>query len=333
MIAAVSLQLTACAPPTQHVAVVYDSSGVLVLNSEFSPSDSLTVEPAERGRRIQQIAFSPGGGLIYVADSGHSSSVAAIRRYDGVTVDRHHLGTGLLVRALAALPDAKTLLVLVQSKGDLPDRVGISFHATNDLSVTTHLDICDGQADGITVMRNGDRAYARCSRPPSTLVEIDLQLRRVVRAAPDVLTNECGRGDIALSRTEGFLYVSCFSSGALIYIDRSTLEPEVTVSVGPGSNYIAVSHATPHVLVANETIGDVSLVDLASRRVEARAPLPNMPKALEVTGDGAWGLVATTSELLVFSMTGLDLVAAVKQQIGASVASWPGVRSPTLIWR
>lgn len=332
------LYCAACTPPPQFVAVVEsDGGGIALLDSDLSPVGTLTTGSVGADRRVITAAFSNGGSVVYVADSGQANSVAALRRHDGVTIDRIDLPTGLVARSLKPLPDGKTLLISRQSTEESSNGGGLSFHATTELTTETSLELCEGRPDGITAMRSGERAYIRCAGTALKIVEVDLQLRRLVRTVDHGLPEPCGHGDIALSRTDSFLFATCPESGLLIYLDRLTLEQRASISVGVGASLLAVSPTGPRALVVRELSAEIVLVDLMNRTIEARLSLPGTPRTVAVTGDGARGLVATDDDtvgvVLALDMANLEQIATVRGLGGRGITSWPGASSPTVAWR
>jgi DNA-binding beta-propeller fold protein YncE len=290
--------------------------------------------------------FSSGGEVLYVADSGTSGGVSVVGRYDGKTLDRWVLGRGVIPLDLTRLQDGRVLLVTFGRAPGTDGRGGVSIVSTRDLTELGRLEACADHPEGVAAMGDGRRAYVRCGGTGPALVELDLELRRVVRSTPlaGLPPNpraagqpSCGGGGVALSRTDGFLLLPCSESGRLVYFDRLTLEPVDSLPVGPGIDRIAVSRRDPIALLASEDRPEVQLVDLGQRTVDATIQLSRPARSLAISGDGRWAFLTVGDDrngsLVRLSLKSSRVVSRTPVTGAGGISLWPGRSSPVMIWR
>jgi len=344
--AAVALQFVACSPATRYVAVADgDGNRILLLDGRLSPVGSMALDSADPAGVIHGLIFSSGGEALYVWHSDGSSRVSKVRRYDGETIAQWDPPAGRLPRELALLRSAQTLLVTQYSDQDSAYIGELSFLAARDLHESTRLQVCEGRPDGLAIMRTGDRAYVRCAGRETTVAVIDLELRRVVTAEPLGTTHRfdstdnvrhCGGGGLALSRTESLLLLPCSASGYLLYVDRMTQAVLDSVFVGSEIDQIGISPLQPYAVVTATTPPSLSFVNLRTRRVESKLPLPGPPASLVVSGDGKSALVSTGylegGMLLLLDMDAQLVISSVPLAGSGGIGMWPGRWSPVLNW-
>lgn len=274
--------------------------------------------------------------------------VGMVRRYDGVLLGRWKPPNHLVPRNLALLDDSRTLLVTLRP---IRGRLGpgaLSFLYTDTLTEAGRLEVCQRSPDGIAVMQGGHRAYVRCVGEEESVVEIDLELRRIVKTVAigtyhtndsALSKNRCGSGGIALSRTGGILFLPCEQSGQLLYLDRLTLELLDSVPVGSRIFDIAISPRSSVAALTGPRDSVLVLLNLAARSVIGRTHLPGFPTAMSVDGNGRSLFVALqterdSGELIRLDMSTGKVVASAAIPNGVTaVTLWPGRWSPVITWR
>ncbi len=347
MLVVAPLLLAACSPSTRLVAVAGGGNTLVLLDADLTTSYTISLPPGPKSmRRVDNVLLGSDGGTVYVAGAtGPEGTVLRLRTTDGVTIDQWRLASGMVPRALALLPDSRTLLV---ASNHVDDQKGVvSFLATDSLIELASLTPCQGDVGDLAMLRQGDRVYARCTGALDAVVELDTRLRRIVRTAPlgeggpsPTSSTRCGPGGIALSRTGTVLFALCSTSGTLLYLDRVTFRPFDSVTVGPGGYRIAVSPRGSRAVLSFPTLNEVVLVDLRGRAVAARLPTPAGPSGVTISPDGRWAFVAARgaetnlATLLKIDLRSSRVVATTTIPRGSQAVSvWPGRRSPVMRWR
>jgi len=296
-----------------------------------------------------QASFSSAGEVVFFTEAQQTGGhVGMVRRYDGVLLGHWKAPNQLVPQNLALLDDSRTLLVTLRPINGRTESGALSFLSTHALTEAGRLEVCKRSPDGIAVMQGGHRAYVRCVGAEESVVEIDLELRRIVKTVAigtydstdsTVSSSQCGSGGIALSRTGGILLLPCDQSGQLLYLDRLTLELLDSVSVGSSIFDIAISPRRSVAALTAPRDSVLVLLDLAARSVVGRTPLPGFPTAMSVDGSGRSLFIAlqnggATGVLIRLDMTTGKVVASAPIPNGVSaVTVWPGRWSPVFTWR
>jgi DNA-binding beta-propeller fold protein YncE len=293
--------------------------------------------------------FSSGGEVVFLVGAQPTGGyVGMVRRYDGVLLGRWKPPNQLVPQNLALLDDSRTLLVTLRPISGRPVSGALSFLSTGALTESGRLEVCKTSPDGIAVMQGGNRAYVRCVGGEQSVVEIDLELRRIVKTVAidtydttgsAVSSSRCGSGGIALSRTGGILFLPCDQSGQLLYLDRLTLELLDSVPVGPSIFDIAISPRRSVAALTNPRDSVLVFLDLAARSVIGRTHLPGFPTAMSVDGNGRSLFISLRNEgdlgkLIRLDMrTGKVMASAPISNEVTAVTLWPGRRGPIITWR
>jgi len=321
-----------------------------MFDSDLTAGHTILSLPAERlTAATMRASFSSGGETVFFTEAKQNSGyVGLVRRYDGVLLGRWQPPNNLVPQNFALLDESRTLLVTLRQVHDQPGPGALSFLSTGTLAEAGRLEVCEGNPDGIAVMRGLSRAYVRCVGDEASVVEIDLELQRTVKtvaigtygATDSVVSgNLCGSGGIALSRTGGVLLLPCNQSGQLMYLDRLTLELLDSVPVGPGMFDIAISprRSVAALIAPKDTV--LMLLNLTARSVIRRSHLPGFPTALSVDSKGQWLFVALQKEGAAGELVRLDMrtgkveAAAPIPNGVTAVTLWPGRWNSVITWR
>jgi len=343
---AASLGVAACAPGPRLIAVVeHDPNSILLFDGALRPIDTLPVSwPPEGAVRVNDVQFSPGGRSLLIAASTPPGIVRI--RVDGSFLDGEGLSDRATPSRLQALPNATRWMVTADSPGDTSGGGGglVLFVSNDSLSEEARLPACRRTPIGPAIHRDGRRAWVRCV-DPEQLVEIDVELRRIVRTsplaseAPGATSGACGGGGIELSRTGGTLLVPCEVTGWLLYIDPRTLHPYDSLWIGEGADLPVVGPRGSQAVITVPSHRSVALADLRRRTVLTRLDVSGVPVAAVFGSDGRRVYVLTSDErsspntLLAIDFASGTVVATVPiPGAPVGVSTWPGQRSPVMRW-
>jgi DNA-binding beta-propeller fold protein YncE len=253
-------------------------------------------------------------------------------------------GHEMSLRMLAVTPDSRTLIVGGTPSTSSVDGV-VSLLSAVELDELVSVEPCTGYPGHLAVFPELSRVYVRCDGDHATVADIDLGLRRVVRAAvlddaPGQADGRCGPGGIALSPSGGLVLVPCGTSGQLLYLDRLKLEVLDSVGVGVGVFDIATAPGDPVALVTLPDSQAIAFVDLRNRSVTTRLLTPGRPVSVGISGDGKTAYVLSvrvglnSAALVRVDVTGEQILSTVAVPSGSRfLALWPGRWSPAMRWR
>ena len=140
----------------------------------------------------------------------------------------------------------------------------------------------------------GDGVYGNNPNPDHRIVIVDLESRSVTGTI-DVAPNLAPHG--LQVDNNGMLYASCDLSHTLLVIDPKTQTIETTIDIeGPG-HWTAVLSDGSKAYVANKADGlYVSVVDLKTRELIGKVPMPNGTQGITASPDGTRVLAMDLTE-------------------------------------
>lgn len=272
-----------------------------------------------------------GAGILVGAEAGaESGAVGWIRRADGAELVQRPLGGP--VRRVALDREGRRVFALVAGA-----RGGLAVLRADGLTEERVIPVCP-EPVSLSFTREGDRAYVICR--PGTVAEVDARLLILVRTGAVAGDSGalCGAGRGALSANGTLLFVPCARTGQLLYVDRATLRPWDSVSVGVGAAVTAVTPGAVAVTVVPDS-DRVALVDLRSKALLARISTPPNPVDVALNATGRVAFVVTAGRagtwgtlLAVDTQTGAELKRAGLGPGARAVYAWPGQRSPRMYW-
>ena len=260
----------------------------------------------------------------------HSGAIGWLRRADGAPLVQQRLGGP--VRGLSLDREGRRVFVLEGGAAG-----GLTVLRADHLTEERAIPICPEPAS-LSFTREGDRAYVICRS--GTVAEVDTKLLMVVRTGwvGGASGRPCGAGRGDLSANGTLLYVPCANTGQLLYLDRATLKPWDSVSVGVGAAVTAVTPGAVAVILLPDS-DRVVLVNLRSKMLVAAVAAPPNPVdvglstsgrvAFVVTAgrDGAWGTL-----LEIDTQTGAELRRAGLGPGARAVYVWPGQQDSRMHW-
>jgi DNA-binding beta-propeller fold protein YncE len=130
----------------------------------------------------------------------------------------------------------------------------------------------------------GDGVYGRNPKPGQTIAVIDLESRKI-RANIDVAPYQAPHG-LQVDST-GVLYASCDISRKLLVIDPKSLAITAAIDTDGTGHWIAVLPNGSKAYVANKNDRPfVSVIDLRTKKMIGRVPMPNGTQGITISPDG-----------------------------------------------
>ena len=222
--------------------------------------------------------------------------------------------------------------------GSAPDAAGVAIvlSVVGDPSIS-QVPVCHVPPLGLALGPDEDRLYTTC--PDSGVVEVDLVLRRRVRAVP--LSNgapaapPCDAGSPVAGSSGAVLFIPCRGSGVVLRVDRVTLRTLDAVDLGvpairdlaggPSGALMALADGEPSLLVPLDRRGRPSQPGIALPAGASRLALTAKPSIAYVVGDGPDG------GWLAWVDLGSGGVRVVPIPAGpAAVAVWPNPFPPVM---
>lgn len=140
----------------------------------------------------------------------------------------------------------------------------------------------------------GDGVYGNNPNPDHRIVIVDLA-KRAVEATLDVAPNLACHG--LQVDTDGLLYASCDLSRTLLVIDPDARSVESVIDLDGAGHWAAALPDGSKVYTANkDDVPFVSVVDLTTRELVARVPMPNGTQGITVSPDGTQVLAMDFAE-------------------------------------
>lgn len=305
---------------------------LVLLDRTLTVADTLLASGVAPTATVTQLRFRSDGTAVDVML--HSDSGGALARVQRAT------GTVLFHRTF---PGDSLVGFWVLPRGSVPVTASgpnIQF-LTADLTETfRRISVCDSQITAFTPFGVRDRAYAACSN--DVIAEVDTELGIPMRSAPlsrgDSPDGErCGPVSVSASPNGTIIYVLCRDGGALRYLDRRTLAPFQSVTVGEGTRDLALTPDGHRALIVRPDSNDVIVVDLRRQSVEHRISIEGV-QAAAVGMDGHFAYCGTTDTRGGGRVCRIDLETGVivaehilRSEVGA-IAVWPDQRTPRMWW-
>lgn len=320
------LALASCSPEPRWIAVAGDQS-VLLLDGRLQSTGTLAL-PA-RSTALESTA--DGSGILVGADTETQSGIITwLRRADGAELLHQRLGGP--IRGLSLDREGRRVFVLSEGAGG-----GLTILQADRLTEERAIPVCP-EPVSLTFSPDGDRAYVTCR--PGAVAEVDPKLQIVLRSRLVGADSgrACGAGRGALSANGTLLYVPCAGTGQLLYLDRVTLRPWDSVSVGAGA---AVTVVTPSALAVTllPDSDRVVLVNLRSKALVAMVATPPNPVDVALSAGGRLAFVVTAGRdgaqgavLELDAQTGAELGRAAIPPGAGAVYVWPGRRASRMHW-
>jgi len=140
----------------------------------------------------------------------------------------------------------------------------------------------------------GDGVYGNNPNPDHRIVIVDLESRSVTGTI-DVAPNLAPHG--LQVDNDGMLYASCDLSDTLLVIDPEKKTIETAIDVGGAAHWVAVLPDGSKAYTANKADGlFVSVVDLKTRELIAKVPMPNGTQGITASPDGTRVLAMDLTE-------------------------------------
>jgi DNA-binding beta-propeller fold protein YncE len=226
----------------------------------------------------------------------HNGRAAAILRERDMRPANWTIGVFLLGLVLAAQQAAAADLnnitgtnglVMIDKRGSLvrffdPDT--FEEVATLDLGAPPHELAISPDRRTAYIPLYGDGVYGNNPNPDHRIVIVDLQTRSVTGTI-DVAPNLAPHG--LQVDGNGLLYASCDLSRTLLVIDPRAKTIVTTIDIEGAGHWTAVLADGSKAYVANkDDVPFVSVVDLATRKLVGRVPMPNGTQGIAASPDG-----------------------------------------------
>lgn len=192
----------------------------------------------------------------------------------------------------AAAADANNItgtsgLIMIDKRGSLVrffDPETFEETATLDLGAPPHELAISPDRRTAYIPLYGDGVYGNNPNPDHRIVIVDLATRTVtgtIDVAPNLAPHGLQVG------ADGMLYASCDLSRTLLVIDPRTKTIETTIDIEGAGHWAAVLADGSKAYVANkDDVPFVSVVDLATRELVGRVPMPNGTQGITASPDG-----------------------------------------------
>jgi DNA-binding beta-propeller fold protein YncE len=321
--------LAACSPAPQWIATVGDGQ-VTLYDAGLAVIDGFGA-PARAGAHI---AFDPSGtAVLLLTASPDGTMLVRLSRLTG-TVDERWRLPGAPV-GFAAAADGTIIVGTVAATTD--DSVAGLLHVVPRAAATRRVrtvSACSAPLRDTYYWEDGREVFVVCA--DGTVVEVDARLWVKVRSQAAV-DDTCDPRALTMSANGTLLFVVC-GVGRLQYVDRLRLTALDSVEMGFGARGVARTPNGRYALIPIPERDVVAVVDLRRRTVDRRLGI-RTPVHVTVSGDGGTAYVVSRtashgSEILAVDLASLQIVQRVAAVRGAaSVAVWPGQRSPTMRWR
>lgn len=321
------LALVSCSPEPRWIAVAGGGPGLALFDGHLQSRGTLPVAPQASALE----GTADGSSIVLGAESGAESGVVTwLRRTDGAAILRREFGGP--IRGVALDREGRRVFVLSAGAAG-----GLTILRADRLTEERAIPVCP-EPVSLAFAPDGDRVYVTCR--PGAVVEVDPKLQIVLRTALVGADSgrACGAGRSALSTNGTLLYVPCARTGQLLYLDRATLKPWDSVSVGVGA---AVAVVTPGA-VAVTLLPDsdrVVLVNLRSKALVATVATGPNPVDVALSASGRLALVVTAGRdgaagalLEMDTQTGATRRRAALAPGARTVYVWPGRRDSRLYW-
>lgn len=153
---------------------------------------------------------------------------------------------------------------------------------------------CAGAPKGVVITPGGTQAWVTLLDGPPSIEILDLSSGKRVGG---IDLGKYGAVEIVFSENGSRAYASQMETAKVFEIDTATRK--VTRSFGTGSTWtkvIALSPDEKTLYAANWSGDDVSVIDLATGKLDRRIPVADTPRGLWPTGDGKSLYVASFGE-------------------------------------
>lgn len=320
------LTIVACAPAPRWIAVASGDGDLRFFDGDLRPVVTWRLD----ARPMALESSGDGLAVLVGSEAGREpGTITWLRRRDGATVLRRELAGP--VRGLWLDRTGRSVVALVGGGSG-----GLRIHEGNRLTELRAVPICP-EPVSLVFAPDGDRAYVTCR--PGAMVEVDLGLGIVVRSAwlgaDSGRACGAGRGDRSANGT--LLYIPCALTGRLLYLDRATLTPWDSVSVGAGVAVTAVTPGAVAVTVFPEA-DRVALVNLRTKTPVAAVAVSH-PLDVALSADGRLAFVVGAGRdgpggalVKIDTRTGTDLGRVALPSGARAVYVWPGRREPRMSW-
>ena len=266
-----------------------------------------------------QVAANPGGGRVYALTPGNGT-IHEIRT-ETLTFSRK-LQVAQTTVGMRLAKDGRTLFVLCGEPKRLTaislDSLRVSSE-TPLAAIPTDLDVSEdghyigvsfGAEQAVSIIRAGDRRPAGLIRSKGSIGAVRFRgdskvlicadtTRRVLtlydvaaRAAIVDLPLAVRPDRLCFTQDGGQLFVTGDGADVVVIVfPYYTPEVDETVPAGHGPGAMATSAAPAYLFVANPASGDVSILDIESRKVVAVTPAGTNPNYIAITPDNKYALV------------------------------------------
>jgi YVTN family beta-propeller protein len=293
-------------PNTNYVGSDSFTYWVIDGSSYISEEATVTITITDPGTAISvgtaptDVAMSPDGSYVYVANSG-SNSVSVIQTSDN-TVATTIAITG--PEKLVVSPDGAYVYVTTWANS----LAAVSIIQTSDNTVTGTIPL-DHRLDGIAVSPDGTAIYT--TYDTSYTFQDHLYVHgtvSIINAASHNLTNTVLFDDylqgVATSSDGAYLYLAISddsdnTQGSVSVIrlsDRTTIS---TLAVGSDPEDLAVSSDGAYVYVTNYDSDTVSVIQTSDNTVAATVTVGDKPYGVAVSPDGDYVYVANSGSTTI----------------------------------
>lgn len=317
--------MLACSPAPRWIAVGVADRRLLQFDARLRPTGELPLTSSP----VALESTGDGASILVGEASEESGTVEWLRRANGAPVlQAAEAGP---VRAMALDREGRRLFVLTAG-----ERASLVTRRAGSLRGERFMSICPDPVS-LVFTSDGDRAYVTCR--PGAVVELDPRLGIAVRTVFVGADSgrACGAGRGALSHNGTLLFVPCARTGQVLYLDRVTLAPWDSVSVGPGATVLSVTPGAVAVTLLSDS-DRVALVSLRSKTSVATLTAPN-PVDVALSADGSVAYVAASGRngaagvlLAIDTRTGTERGRATLPPGARAVYVWPGRREARMYW-
>ncbi|MBI4388787.1 MAG: beta-propeller fold lactonase family protein, partial [Nitrospinae bacterium] len=250
------------------------------------------VKTIPTGAGAHNITFSPDGKVAFIANMGTNS----ITIIDAVSKEKlADVVAGAKAHDVAVSPDGKTAVACNVGAGNITFIDVASRQAVHTLPT--------GEKPLTAVFSPGGRQVYVVNAGPANITVVDMNTRQIARTLPGA------KGAMAIRATDdwGLLWLTAPEENKLLLMNPRTGAVEDSVDVPGEPHGLALSPDGKTAYVGQRGLNQISMIDIASRKIVKSTPLGKRPDMIAVSSDGKSVFVAIRDENQLAFVSAADL--------------------------
>ncbi|MBE0591669.1 MAG: hypothetical protein IH616_04635 [Gemmatimonadales bacterium] len=319
-----------------------DDGAILLFDAGLAHHDTVRISDGFLEQAPVGAWLAPDGTTLYAARrSATAGALVRARVADGAILDRVDFFRGSPV-IVYPLFDGRTVLAATVTRAVDGSQALLHFLGTDLSAQSEPIPVCSAGVRGVATARATDRLYVLCEG--DLLVDLDRQLRTFVRGVAlgdrrPAGEAACDARAVAVSSNGSIVFVLCARSGTILYLDRVTLEPLDSLTVGAGAEGWARSPDGQYAVILRPEQREIVVADLRRRIITGRPTADSRPSAVSVGSDSHSAFVAAGDGAARGVILKIDLAsgAVVRERTSTAhpvaLSVWPGEESPVMRWK